>query len=209
MRYVLLVDDDPSQREALRVSIEAQGCVAKEVHDYDEARSAIGEGDFSLVVADADSLSVNAYALLSWSKSVRAELPFVLMGRFESAADSLSAYAKGADDLLCKPFFNGDPWPLLRWMTNSGERPLPPDRASVDGQFARVALDALAVGSPLSLDVYVRLSAAKYVRVERQGRAIEASRTDRYRNRGVRSLFVRRADLGGDSSAPAAAGASG
>lgn len=195
MAYVLLADENPTQREGLRASLEAQGRETIQAANADEAKKAIDLGDVSLVIANAESPIIDAYALLAWAKARVPALPFLLLGQFESEDTAIKAYACGADDLLSQPRFASDPWPLLRWLTNHGQLATQPSRPSVDSEFVRLGIDSVPTQAPLRLDVYVRLSAAKYVRVARQGAAFDPLRTDRYRGRGVRSLFLRRTDL--------------
>ncbi len=101
---ILVVEDDPSLREALCDTLELAGrhCVA--VDGGGAALKALGEGVYSIVVSDVRMVPMDGLALLKEIRVRLPHLPVVLMTAFAEVEKAVDAMRSGACDFLLKPF---------------------------------------------------------------------------------------------------------
>lgn len=101
---ILVVEDDPSLREAIGDTLELAGRSYVAVEGGEQALQALGEQAFSIVVSDVRMMPMDGITLL---KEVRARLPHmpvVLMTAYAEVDKAVDAMRSGACDFLLKPF---------------------------------------------------------------------------------------------------------
>jgi two-component system response regulator FlrC len=101
---VLVVEDDPSLREALGDTLELAGYQVRTAGDGESALGVLAEGPVGMVVSDVQMRPMDGHDLL---KQVRARFPAVpvlLMTAFGTIDKAVSAIRDGAVDYLAKPF---------------------------------------------------------------------------------------------------------
>ena len=101
---VLLVEDDPSLREALGETLMLAGHDFRAVGSAEEALEAVAEESFSLVVSDVNMPGMDGHQLLSVLRSRHAQLPVLLMTAHGAVERAVDAMRQGAADYLVKPF---------------------------------------------------------------------------------------------------------
>ena len=101
---VLIVEDDPSLREALCDTLELAGFPAVHACDGESALSVLDRKRVGLVVSDVQMQPMDGHALLETIKSRQPELPVVLMTAYGTIQKAVSAMRSGASDYLVKPF---------------------------------------------------------------------------------------------------------
>jgi two-component system response regulator FlrC len=101
---VLLVEDDPSLREALGETLMLAGHDFRAVGSAEEALEAVAEESFSLVVSDVNMPGMDGHQLLSLLRSRHAQLPVLLMTAHGAIERAVDAMRQGAVDYLVKPF---------------------------------------------------------------------------------------------------------
>lgn len=101
---VLLVEDDPSLREALGETLMLAGHDFRAVGSAEEALEAVAEESFSLVVSDVNMPGMDGHQLLSLLRSRHAQLPVLLMTAHGAIERAVEAMRQGAVDYLVKPF---------------------------------------------------------------------------------------------------------
>jgi DNA-binding NtrC family response regulator len=103
-RTVLLVDDERSAREVMKMALEAWGygvCVAE---DGEEAWSMIKiKGGPAVVLSDVIMPKLDGLTLLRRLKRWNPEIEVILFPAHPSLADAVSAMKEGAADVLTKP----------------------------------------------------------------------------------------------------------
>ncbi len=105
-RRVLVVEDDPSIRELLRLHL---GLAGFEVHEEEHGRRALDrarESGFDLIVLDVMLPGLDGVSLC---RAVRAggpnaNTPILMLTARDSEADTVIGLESGADDYLAKPF---------------------------------------------------------------------------------------------------------
>ncbi|WP_397449084.1 sigma-54-dependent transcriptional regulator [Pseudomonas sp. NA-150] len=101
---VLLVEDDPSLREALGETLSLAGYEYRAVGSAEEALEAAAEETFGLVVSDVNMPGMDGHQLLSALRSRHMHLPVLLMTAHGAVERAVDAMRQGAADYLVKPF---------------------------------------------------------------------------------------------------------
>jgi two-component system response regulator FlrC len=134
---VLLVEDDPSLREALGETLELAGHDYHAVGSAEEALLAAAQRSFSLVISDVNMPGMDGHQLLGQLRSRYPQLPVLLMTAHGSVDRAVDAMRQGAADYLVKPF---EPKALLALVARhalgrlgpaDGEGPIAVEPASV------------------------------------------------------------------------------
>jgi two-component system, OmpR family, KDP operon response regulator KdpE len=153
MSTVLVVDDEPQIRRALRTSLEAHGHEVVAVGTGEEAIVAAAERAPELVFLDLGLPDVDGVEVI---RRVRAfsEVPVIVLSVRDRQADKVAALDAGADDYLTKPFGMEELLARLR----ATLRRAAPDAADADAVHHFVGLDVdlarrlvLRDGEPLHL----------------------------------------------------------
>ena len=100
---VLVVDDDPTIREALKMRVAAWGYESCAAEDMGEAREVLEERDPDLVVADLVLPDVDDLELLEHLKEDDPDRPVILVTAHGSIDVAVEAMKRGARDFLTKP----------------------------------------------------------------------------------------------------------
>ena len=101
---ILVVEDDPSLREAIGDTLELAGRPYVAVDGGEAALRVLSEKAFSIVVSDVRMMPMDGITLL---KEIRARLPLlpvVLMTAYAEVEKAVDAMRSGACDFLLKPF---------------------------------------------------------------------------------------------------------
>ena len=101
---ILVVEDDPSLREAIGDTLELAGRTYVAVGGGAEALTVLGEQAFSIVVSDVRMMPMDGISLLKEIRLRLPHLPVVLMTAFAEVDKAVDAMRSGACDFLLKPF---------------------------------------------------------------------------------------------------------
>jgi two-component system response regulator FlrC len=101
---VLVVDDDPGMRAAVRETLVREGYAVATAGDGREALRVLGDGPVGLVVTDVKMPKVGGMALLAEVKKNWPALPVVVMTGYGTIDNAVEAMKRGAVDYLVKPF---------------------------------------------------------------------------------------------------------
>lgn len=100
---VLIVDDEPQVRRALRAILTSQGCNAVEVRDGAEALEEIKADPPDLVLLDINMPGMDGFETCRRIREA-SEVPIIMITVRGSEQDKVLALDAGADDYLVKPF---------------------------------------------------------------------------------------------------------
>ncbi len=102
---IFVVDDDDGSREAMARALERVGHSVRQFAAADEALAEVEDGgEVDVVVSDVRMPGMDGYEFLRHVRSVRPELPFLLVTAFGEVKDAVNAITEeGADDYLTKP----------------------------------------------------------------------------------------------------------
>jgi two-component system, OmpR family, alkaline phosphatase synthesis response regulator PhoP len=101
---ILLVEDEESIRDALRLNLELEGY---EVVVSGNGRKALGiiEGQhFDLLILDVMLPEVDGFTITEQVRLTNNEVPILILTAKDMANDRITGLKKGADDYLTKPF---------------------------------------------------------------------------------------------------------
>ena len=104
MPTILVVDDELSMREFLKILLEKEGHKALTAPDGEKAYKVIENEEFDLVISDIRMPGMGGLELLDSVKKVNPELPFIMITAFASPEDAVQAMKHGAYDYITKPF---------------------------------------------------------------------------------------------------------
>lgn len=113
---VLVVEDDPTLREALCDTLELAGYSVSSAGDGEDALTKLGEESVGMVVSDVQMRPMNGHELLARIKSSHPQTPVLLMTAYGNIEKAVSAMRDGAVDYLAKPF---EPELLLEKVENA------------------------------------------------------------------------------------------
>src|SRR5262245_58125535 len=103
MSTVLVVDDEPIDRDVVVRYLEQEGYRTLQAGDGESARSLLERETPSLVVLDLMLPGTDGLQLCRWIRS-RSELPVIMVTALGEVSDRLVGLEVGADDYLTKPF---------------------------------------------------------------------------------------------------------
>jgi two-component system, response regulator FlrC len=101
---ILVVEDDPSLREAIGDTLELAGRRYIAVEGGNEALKVLAEQAVSIVVSDVRMMPMDGITLLKEIRARLPHLPVVLMTAFAEVEKAVDAMRAGACDFLLKPF---------------------------------------------------------------------------------------------------------
>lgn len=102
---VLVVEDDPSLREALQDTLSLANYMSIAAPDAETALTLLDKHkDIGMIVSDVNMGKMSGHDLLRHVKSEYAHIPMLLITAYASISDSVDAIRHGAVDYLVKPF---------------------------------------------------------------------------------------------------------
>jgi DNA-binding NtrC family response regulator len=100
---ILLVDDEPDLREALREVLTDAGHVVTEASDGTDAVALLPTRIFDVILSDVNLPGLDGLALLRIARREAPLTDFILMTGFGALGDAVAALKVGASDYLTKP----------------------------------------------------------------------------------------------------------
>ncbi|MGH7434380.1 MAG: sigma-54-dependent transcriptional regulator, partial [Polyangiaceae bacterium] len=103
-RRILIIDDDTSMLDTLRVELESRGNEVAVESAPEVALRRLAEGDFSVVLTDINMKGMSGVDLCQEVVSLREETPVIVMTAFASVESAVGSIRAGAYDFVTKPF---------------------------------------------------------------------------------------------------------
>jgi two-component system, NtrC family, response regulator PilR len=104
MTSILVVDDEPSMREFLKILLEKEGYQVTTAADGSSALKLAENDPFDLVISDIRMPGLTGLELLARLKQLRSEIAVIMITAFASPDDAVAAMKNGAFDYITKPF---------------------------------------------------------------------------------------------------------
>lgn len=104
MASILVVDDERSMREFLRILLEKEGYTVSTAETGKAGLNAAQRGHYDLVVSDIRMPGMTGLELLAKLKEAQPEVAVIMVTAFASPDDAVTAMKNGAFDYITKPF---------------------------------------------------------------------------------------------------------
>lgn len=104
MSSILIIDDELSMREFLKILLEKDGHTVKAASNASTALELAANQDFDLVISDIRMPGMSGLELLAELKKINNDLPVIMITAFASPEDAVIAMKNGAYDYITKPF---------------------------------------------------------------------------------------------------------
>ncbi len=104
MARILVVDDELSMREFLKILLEKEGHKVTLAKDGEQALDLAEKNGFDLAISDVRMPGMNGLDLLAALKERETDLPVIMITAFASPEDAVTAMKYGAFDYITKPF---------------------------------------------------------------------------------------------------------
>ncbi|MCB2181508.1 MAG: sigma-54 dependent transcriptional regulator [Desulfobulbaceae bacterium] len=104
MPTILVVDDELSMREFLKILLEKEGYTTVTASDGEMALKITEKQEFDLVISDIRMPGMGGLELLNAVRKEKKALPFIMITAFASPEDAVQAMKHGAYDYITKPF---------------------------------------------------------------------------------------------------------
>ena len=103
-KYILVVDDEKSMQDLLKMGLEDKGYNVRVVNDGQVAKKVLEKEDIDLVVSDLRMQKVSGLELLKWVKKKYPYIPFILITAYATVDNAVEAMKLGVTDYITKPF---------------------------------------------------------------------------------------------------------
>ncbi len=104
MDRILLVEDEQSIRDTVKLNLELEGYEVVTASTGKKALKAIKEQHFDLIVLDIMLPEVDGYQIAEQTRLTNTKVPIIMVTAKADGADRIQGLKKGADDYLAKPF---------------------------------------------------------------------------------------------------------
>jgi two-component system KDP operon response regulator KdpE len=122
---VLVIDDEPQIRRALRTALDAHGYTVAVAEDGTTGLEAIATWVPDAVVLDLVMPGIDGFEVLRQTR-VWSDVPVIVLSARGQEPDKVAALDQGADDYLTKPFGMAELLARLRVVLRRGRGPAPP-----------------------------------------------------------------------------------
>ncbi len=104
MDRILLVEDEQSIRDTVKLNLELEGYEVVTASTGKKALRAIKEQHFDLIILDIMLPEVDGYQIAEQTRLTNTKVPIIMVTAKADGADRIQGLKKGADDYLAKPF---------------------------------------------------------------------------------------------------------
>lgn len=101
---ILLVEDEASLYEALKLNLEMEGYSVTLAIDGEEALERFKEGHYHLIILDVMIPKIDGYVVCETIRLENAKVPILFLSAKNSPEDKINGLKTGADDYMAKPF---------------------------------------------------------------------------------------------------------
>lgn len=128
---VLLVDDEPAIRRALKTPLLELGFQATEASRGEEALHLVRKESFDVVLLDINMPGIGGMQTLVRLRAIAPRLPILMLTVRDEEQDKVEALEKGADDYITKPFSIRECIARIRAAVRRSQAPERPEDAPI------------------------------------------------------------------------------
>jgi len=101
---ILLVEDEPTLAETIRLNLELEGYTVNAVNDGKKALKAFKQGRYNLIILDIMLPEMDGFTVCESIRLENNDVPILILTAKSTGADRVKGLRIGADDYLTKPF---------------------------------------------------------------------------------------------------------
>ena len=101
---ILIVDDEDSLREILRIELSRSGYETASAPDGEQAVSILGKNKFDLILLDIKLPKMDGIAVLKYAHQKYPKTKIIMMTGFGDLKNAMESKEHGAIDFITKPF---------------------------------------------------------------------------------------------------------
>ncbi|MEO5970853.1 MAG: HD domain-containing phosphohydrolase [Bdellovibrionia bacterium] len=197
---ILLVDEEDSYRQLLKIALEGAGYRVVTAPNGKIAKSLVAiYEDFAACITEIHMPEVDGLDLLYFIMQTR-PMPVILLSGDSELQDPEEPTALGAARLLKKPFKKEVLLAALEECLKTGVANLKPvqsenETVDKDEDYSRIYLQDFISGRELQYDIYIRLTAQKYLKVAHQGSSFSFEELNIYKARNIEYLYMKKEDF--------------
>lgn len=188
---ILVVDDEDDYRAGLESNLRQAGCAVSSAPSGTAALSALEKESFDIVISDIKMPGMDGVELTRRIKASQPRIPVILMTGFAEILETHEAHTLGADGFLPKPFKRDDLLVVIDDCLGLAKR----QESFDDDSFCKIFIDDFISGKQIQYDIFIRLSAGKYVKIAHQGIDLSLERIRAYKAKGACYLYLRKDDF--------------
>lgn len=190
-KLILIVDGDEILRNGMRLLLEMQGYTVEEACNGKEAVEILNDRSFDLVISEFEMPELDGIQLLDHVKA-KTQSRFLLTSEHSIALQAKQALQLGADQFLNKPFSRNDFSKAVEDAFKGAENQI---LNSLDLDYVQVPIDEFVTGTVLKVDLFLRISDKKYLKIGHKGGSIEQNQIQAYKDKGLNWLYMRKPDF--------------
>jgi putative nucleotidyltransferase with HDIG domain len=202
-KSILIVEDDTDLRAILASSLETLGCQVSEANNGLEAKEILKERNIDLLISDIQMPKMNGVELVTWVRRIFDQsfrktkpLPIVMITGFAHLFQTQEADNLNVNEFLTKPFKNNElQEALFRALDIKTEENKKEMTEDVVPEYCKVSIEDFVSKKELEMDVFVELRQGKFLRIANQGELVDPTRMTRYKEKGLKYLYVRKEDF--------------
>ncbi len=211
---ILLVEDDDIFRETIREILVCEGYDVQEAENGKIAKELVKRNVYSVVISDIQMPEMTGVELVHWVRQIydrsfekNKPLPIILITGFSHIVETQKTHNMGVQEFLTKPFSGAELISGIKrtidlenseTCANDDEAGRSKTEDSVDLEkpsFCKVSLVDFVSDKEIAMDVYVKLSKEKYIKIANKGGKIDYDRVESYKKKGLKYLYVRQQDF--------------
>jgi len=190
---ILIVEDNDEYRDVLEAIITKDGLQVSTACNGHQALEKINQFNFDLILTDIQMPEMNGIELLKKIKTTT-DVPIIILTGLSHLIETKTAFELGVDEFLLKPCGHTEiNSAIRRCLQRENTKDL--QRQPRDDKFCAIMIDELSRSDEIQLDVYIRLSQFKYIKIAQEGTKINRERLESYKNHGVNYLYISSEDF--------------
>ena len=104
MQQILLIEDEQRIAELIKRGLEEQGLVITVAYDGLTGKKLAIANNYDLLITDIILPNINGIELCKLIKSIKPDMPIIMLTALGTTDDKVEGFDAGADDYLVKPF---------------------------------------------------------------------------------------------------------
>lgn len=189
---ILIVDDGPDIVDLLNDYLQQNNFSILNACDGEEALQKLTEKSVDLIISDISMPKLGGIELLKKIRENNQKTKFILMTGFSETLEMKSAFDLGADDFISKPFkLNELQAKINKLLDINTTKEVSADD---DSTYKELSLEKFVEGRPIPHPIFLKLATNRYIKIAHEGRDIHESVIQKYKEKGIFSLYIKKED---------------